>query len=271
MIIDCHTHLCSCGKDVQDRVTWAASLRALRQEFNDCGAQTAVLLPEFRTGHPDMPDTEATLKLVADVPSLYPLGSPDLEHLTAATIARLNHLLAQRKIYGLKLYFGYQHMSPADRSLRPLYQLAVQYDVPVLVHSGDTIGTFPGAKLQYAHPLHLDDVATEFPKLKIIIAHLGNPWISDCAEVVNKNPNVYADLSGLVEGKHCPPPLAALLRRQIRDFVAYTGARKLLYGSDWPIVPMRMYLRFVRSLPIPRAEWPWVLWRNAATLFKLPV
>ena len=72
--------------------------------------------------------------------------------------------------------------------LQVVYELAIEFDVPVMFHSGDTYT--PKGKVRFAHPLHIDDVAVDFPDLKIVICHVGNPWIRDCMEVVYKNANV---------------------------------------------------------------------------------
>ena len=56
----------------------------------------------------------------------------------------------------------------------------------------------PIIKVRFAHPLNIDEIAVENPELTIIMCHLGNPWILDCQEILYKNQNVYADISGLV-------------------------------------------------------------------------
>ena len=69
--------------------------------------------------------------------------------------------------------------------------------MPVAVHTGDT--AFSDARLKYAHPLTVDEAAADFPDVKFVICHCGNPWFADATEVAAKNPNVYIDLSGLLE------------------------------------------------------------------------
>jgi len=77
-----------------------------------------------------------------------------------------------------------------------IYDLAMEFNVPVMIHTGDTFN--PKGKLRFAHPLNVDDVAVDNPGLKLVICHSGNPWIRDCMEVVYKN--TFADISGLVLG-----------------------------------------------------------------------
>ncbi len=141
--------------------------------------------------------------------------------------------------------------------------------MPVIFHSGDTLaGYVANPKIKYSHPIHIDEVATDFPKLKIIIAHMGNPWLVDCAEVLYKNPNVYADISGLVVGKDLKTPYGKLMKRRIEELIAYVGSDKLLYGTDWPLCPMKEYLRFVNALRISKAAKEKLFSQNAKKAFN---
>jgi hypothetical protein len=76
--------------------------------------------------------------------------------------------------------------------------MCVEFGSPLMVHTGDTLSET--AKVKFSHPLNIDDIAVENPELKIVMCHLGNPWIIDCQEMLHKNRNVYADISGLVIG-----------------------------------------------------------------------
>ncbi|MEK7118135.1 MAG: amidohydrolase family protein, partial [Patescibacteria group bacterium] len=146
----------------------------------------------------------------------------------------------------------------------------LNYDVPVIFHSGDTLaGYVKNPKIKYSHPLHVDEVATDFPNLKIVMAHMGNPWLVDCAEILYKNPNVYADISGLVVGDNLNTPDGKLARRKILELIDYVGQNKLLYGTDWPLAPMRTYLKFVKELGLSRASRDQLLYKNAVKVFGL--
>jgi len=113
-------------------------------------------------------------------------------------LREISDYLKEGQIKGLKLYPGYEPFYPYDNRLKVVYDLALEFDVPVMFHSGDTYS--PKGRIRYSHPIHIDEVAVDFLDLKIVICHVGNPWIGDCMEVVYKNKNVYADFSGLVLG-----------------------------------------------------------------------
>ena len=84
------------------------------------------------------------------------------------------------------------------------------------------------ADLDYAHPRHIDRVATAFPDLKIIMAHMAHPWQTDCIGVIRKHPNVYADISALF---YRPWSHYTCLRLATEWNVLH----KLLFGSDYPV------------------------------------
>ena len=131
-------------------------------------------------------------------------------------------------------------------------------------------GYVSNPKVRYSHPLNIDDVAADLPNLKIIIAHMGNPWLVDCAELLYKNPNVYADISGLIVGEDLESPYGDLMRSRIKEMINYIGSEnKLLYGTDWPLAPMKTYIEFANSLGLSQEGQDYLFFKNAINLFKL--
>jgi predicted TIM-barrel fold metal-dependent hydrolase len=117
--------------------------------------------------------------------------------------------------------------------------------------------------------LNVDDIAVDNPELRIVMCHLGNPWVADCQEVLYKNSNVYADISGLVVGDF---GLRSARRyvSQINDLLNYVAKpHHLLYGSDWPISNMDSYLAFVRKLELDADSYDLLMSRNARNIFRL--
>ena len=170
----------------------------------------------------------------------------------------------------IKIYLGYVHQFASHSAYHPAYRLAEKYDVPVVFHTGDTYST--EGKLKYSDPLTIDEVAVDFPKVKFVIAHIGNPWIQSAAEVAYKNPNVYLEGSALLIGN-----LDEMPREKVDEYVTRPVAwafgylenpEKLMYGTDWPLTDMASYLKaFQRA--IPPEHWDAVFYGNAARVFKL--
>src|SRR5262249_12820140 len=141
-----------------------------------------------------------TLALTALVrgAKLHPVGLAHPERFDRDHLARVEAVLKLGQVKAFKVFLGYLHYEPSSPNYRPYYRLAAKYDVPVIFHTGDTFSRT--AKVKYAHPLKIDEVAVDFPDTKFVLAHFGNPWIMDAAQVVYKNKNVWADLSAILIG-----------------------------------------------------------------------
>ncbi len=170
----------------------------------------------------------------------------------------------------MKVYLGYIPRYAADPFYLKFYQLAEKYAVPVVLHTGDTYDK--KAKVKYAEPLQIDEVALKFPKVNFVIAHMGNPWIQSAAEVVYKNDNVYVDISALMLGdlsKANPEAVEELVIKPIKWFWLYVeNPKKMMFGSDWPLMDVKPYVEVVMRA-IPKEHWENVFYKNAAEVFKL--
>ena len=169
---------------------------------------------------------------------------------------------------GIKIYTGYQPFYATDDIYKPFYKLAQKYDVPVVFHMGDTANSM--GRLKYSHPLVVDDVAVDFPNVRFVIAHCGTPWVADAVEVAAKNKNVYIDLSGLMEGKFEAKTQIEQFKPYLdvfRTWFNYLGNyKKLMYGSDWPLVDFASYIEVIKSI-VPEFAYEDVFYNNAIRVF----
>jgi predicted TIM-barrel fold metal-dependent hydrolase len=145
------------------------------------------------------------------------------------------------QIVAVKFYTGYDHWFPNDSDITDALFVCEQRGVTAIFHCGDCLASVQHAKLKYAHPLGVDDVAVDYPDVKFVIAHMGYPWHRDAAEVCYKNPNVYADVSGFVYGKFTPDDVTKFYKT-INEFCDIAPSEKLLFGSDWPISDQSSYV-----------------------------
>lgn len=266
MIIDIHTHLNN--YDESRSVTLKTMLGELKESMTFNKVDHACVLTSYVVNE-HRPSTRDVVEATADDPSLHVVAGISYLGYKERDLREIADYLRAGVVKGLKLYPGYEPFYPYDKRCQVLYDLAMEFDVPVMFHSGDTFN--PKGKVRYSHPIHIDDVAVDNPQLKIIICHVGNPWIRDCMELVYKNKNVHADISGLVLGDF-KSKFRTFMLKQLKEMILYAGEpRYLLYGTDWPICRMRTYIPFVRGLGLaPEAE-ELILWKNAAALFKLDV
>jgi predicted TIM-barrel fold metal-dependent hydrolase len=246
----------------------------LRAQMAAAHVGHALAMGRLGGGDDDPLGIAETLEIAEVVPGLHAIGVADPRHIEPEQLDCVEQELATGRVVALKGYLGYLHIGPSDRGYRPYLELAERFKLPFIFHTGDTYS--PSAKLRFAQPLLIDDVAVDYPNVRFVMAHFGNPWLLDAAEVIYKNINVWADLSGLVIGGD-----AALsteersdslsdVRAQVRRAFRYAERpNRFLFGSDWPLAPIAAYAAFVASA-IPADCHEPIFRENASLLYRLP-
>jgi len=140
---------------------------------------------------------------------------------------------------GVKLAPIYQGVHPLDRRYRQIYRYCQKHNLPITVHMATTFSS--GTPLEYGRPAHMDQVAIDFPDLKIVLAHMGHPWEGETIAVIRRNPNVFADLSALF---YRPWQFYSSMRL----LVEYRADTKVLFGSDFPFATTGDSLAGLRNL-----------------------
>jgi len=140
---------------------------------------------------------------------------------------------------GIKLLPMYAGFKPQDRRLDPLWRYATEHRLPVLLHTGTTF--ISQAPLECTLPRHLDEVATRFPEVRIIAAHLGHPYEGECVALIRKHANVYADISAL----HYRPWQLFHSLMLVQEYGVW---HKLLFGTDFPFTDVDATVAGLRSL-----------------------
>lgn len=179
--------------------------------------------------------------------------------------SRIDELLGKLKIRGIKIHPSHQTVYPNDylngnESLAYLYKKCEDEGIPIMFHTGTSI--FVGARNRYADPIYVDDVAVDFPRLKIILAHGGRPlWMETCMFLVRRFSNVMIDVSSI-------PPLKILeYFPRLEDI-----ADRALFGTDWPapMVPgMRANFEQFSKLNLNAEAFEKITRLNARKLFQL--
>lgn len=270
MLIDCHVHLNNYYTEEggQARPT-KANVERLFSEMETHGIDHAVVLTSYKVDV-DRPSVEQVLEILAEDPRTTVVEGLCWRGDHRTDLFNMECRIRDGMVRGIKLYPGYDKYAINDPSLESVFRIAAKHDVPVVIHTGDTFAT--GAKVRQAHPLLVDDVAVDYPDVRFVMCHLGNPWFQDTAEVLYKNDNVFADFSGLVLGDFTYEFERYLMQR-VEDLIAYMGdpGKQLMYGTDWPLVEMGPYVKFMEKLGFEGEAKERVSWKTAADLFKIDV
>jgi predicted TIM-barrel fold metal-dependent hydrolase len=177
-------------------------------------------------------------------------------------LADVEHLL-RLKIRMIKIHPPHQLLFPNDylngvSELEVIYRAAEANGVPVMFHTGTSI--FHGARNRYGDPIFVDDVAVDFPKMKILLAHGGRPlWMDTAFFLLRRHPNVYLDISGI-------PPKALLQYFPRLEEIAH----KTLFGTDWPgpgVPDIKKNLDDFRALPLREEIQQQILSRTALSIW----
>jgi predicted TIM-barrel fold metal-dependent hydrolase len=220
-------------------------------------AQTAL-------GHPPISSEEVAEACLEHADVLIPFASVD-PWLGAAAVRQARSLVSRYPVRGFKFHPSLQAFHPNDRRFYPLYQVLEELGMVAVFHSGQSgIGAGlrggGGIRLSYANPIALDDVAADFPDLKIVIAHPSFPWQDEALAVAAHKPLVYIDLSGW-SPKYFPPILVQYANTLLRE--------KVLFGSDFPLLTPDRWLADFAALDIKPQVRPLILKENAARLLGL--
>ena len=169
------------------------------------------------------------------------------------------------KIRAIKLHPPHQLLFPNDylngvKELEVIYRAAEANGLPIIFHTGTSI--FEGARNRYGDPMYLDDVAVDFPKLKIIMAHGGRPlWMDTAFFLLRRHPNMFLDISSI-------PPRSLLKYFPRLEEIAY----KSMFGTDWPgpgVPEMRKNVDDFCALPLSEKSRQQILWDTALTIWPL--
>ena len=272
--IDVHVHLeheappteaDAAARKYFGKSTGEAGARALADYYRSRRMACVVFtVDEQLTGRPHLTN-DAILAFAAANPDIVlPFVSVNPTR-GASAVEEARRLVATGAVRGLKLHPPLQEFFANDRLAYPLYEVFAEARLPVLFHTGHSgIGTgMPGGggiRLKYGNPMHIDDVAVDFPDMPIILAHPSFPWQDEAISVCLHKPQVYIDLSGW-SPKYFSPTLVQYANTLLKH--------KVLFGSDYPWITPDRWLADFTKIDIRDDVRPLVLKANAARLFKL--
>ncbi len=234
-----------------------------------------VMAGDFRRSHPEedmsyyVPN-DFVAELVEEYPDrLVGCGSVDPIRDPGQAAKEVDRCVNELGMKSIKLYPTYNHFSPDDPTVYPIYEKAVEHDIPVQLHMGWT--PVKTASMDYQAPELLDEVGRQFPDLKLVIAHMGYPYWETTITLLGKHENFYTELSGwgwFGQRK---------ILRMLHVFGSICPYEKLMYGSENPF--LRDFPDQMRSIreaaeehgyePISEDDLEGIMGKNAARLYDI--
>lgn len=286
MIIDCYTHIWETPEQFGMRNTDLASGRSRGISAVPTGGQSPDASMESHLAASEPVDKSFVLSfksryLGVEIPTslvsqyvrkhpekLIGVAGVDPTNLSEA----LDDVIAAHDVHGMRAITvspAAQDFHPADSRAMQVFAEAARLRMPVLVDHGHLRIE---SKMEFARPVLIDEVARELPQLRVVISHLGYPWVEECVVMLGKHPNVYADISSLL---HRPwQAYNALL-----SAYQYGVIDKLLFGSDFPYTSATTAIESLyrinqlvtgTNLPtVPRAHLAAIVERNAIELLGI--
>jgi predicted TIM-barrel fold metal-dependent hydrolase len=278
--IDIHTHAslssvgprdpCSIPLDEHMQAYFKAAPTPTNEEVAEyfrARKMVAVIFPvdcEYELGHWRVPNEEVAELAQTYNDCLIPFASVD-PHKGKMGVREAVRMIEDYGVRGFKFHPTAQGFYPNDRMAYPLYEVIQDAGLVALFHTGQT-GVGAGApggfgmRLKYSNPMHIDDVAADFPNLKIVMAHPSFPWQEEALAVATHKPTVYIDLSGW-SPKYFPPILVRYANSILKE--------RVLFGSDYPVITPDRWIADFEKLDIKPEVRPLIMKENAIRLLGL--
>lgn len=279
MVVDVHSHVFGCPGEMSEQFV-AESKRAhagdvdLTVRFEDYAAsapadtRTIVVGGKARRSGVWVNDADVAAYAAAHADRF--IGYLSIDPTQDGWQEELRYGHQELGLRGIKLLPMYAGFDASDPAYDDLFGYAERNGLPLLVHTGTTfVSTAP---LEWARPVHLDDVAIRHPDLPIVLAHLSHPYEGECLAMIRKHPNVYADVSAL----HYRPFQLWHSLRLAQDYGVW---HKLLFGSDYPFTTVNDSITGLRAIaavpgipgldPLDRDEVEGIIYRDALPLLGL--
>lgn len=225
------------------------------RSMDEAGVELAALLAfDCETTHGWKVPNEMVADLVAQRPDRF-VGFASVDpNKHRLAVEELEHAVRDLGMRGLKLHPPTQHFYPNDRAHYPLWAKAEELGIPVLVHTGHNQS---GGRMQYGDPTHLDEVALDFPNLRLILAHFGFPWVNQAISVTWIRRNCYLELSGW-SPKYIPDTVWKYAKGIFPD--------RVLFGTDAPVMTAQRWLRDFEEIQLPEDVKRKILYTNSRRL-----
>ena len=230
-------------------------------DMNEAGVEKACIVPMDLTTQygVELVTNEDVARIASAHPDrLIPFASVD-PSMGRAAVDKLVHAVKELGCRGLKLVPPVQHFDFSDPKHYPLWETALELNIPVWTHTAHQRG-HPDSDARLGHPMLVEPVVLKYPDLKIILGHCGFPWPWEAWSLVVRHPNVYLDISYYANLYNHLPWDA---------YSKYGAEEKILFATDYPLLSFKETLKALRDLQLSPNFEKKILQENAMKLLRL--
>ena len=275
MVIDMHTfpgffeEICEDPKKIEFRReqyflykqhVWSLSL--FITQLNAAGIDKAVISAEdvtTRAGGEIVSNEE-----VKELVDLYPdrlIGFASVDPKRPDALEVLEKAFTKLNLAGLKLSPAMQYFMPGDPCMKPIYEMCIKYNKPILFEAGMT--WVKNSPSKYSNPLNFEEVAIEYPELRMCLGHFGWPWTRETAMLILKYPNLYAD-TALLYFDSPKQFFQTTFNDQLGEYwIDRMLYDKVMFGSTYPRIEQKRMVKAVDALTLRPKQRAMVMGENA--------
>lgn len=242
------------------------TLEDLLDDMDEAKVDKAILHAEYESGGYKAYHflNERVAELVKKYPDKF-IGFAGVDPRDGMVAVReLNRAVTELGLKGLNLQVPFQGLQSNDKRCYPLYAKCVELGIPVAVHVG--IHFCSAYSFLHNNPVFLDEIACDFPELKIVGLHGGWPWVLELIGVAQRHPNVFIEY-GAVAPKYLNMPRAGW--EPIMQFGNSLLQNQILFGTDWPTLKMTRAVGEFSELPFKEDIKSNIFYRNTFQLLGL--
>ncbi len=181
-----------------------------------------------------------------------------------AALEELEYAIKELGLVGVQFWPFEYNLYPHDRKYYPFYEKCVELNIPVSIESSMHFAR--NVKMDLCRPLYHDNVAVDFPELKIVMSTPGFPWVGELVGVAWRHPNVYIATS-VVRAKYLG--MANSGYEMLLQFGNSILQDKIIYGTGWPNIPFKRNIEELKALPLKEEVKEKWLGKNVAKLFNI--
>ncbi|MEK7476165.1 MAG: amidohydrolase family protein [Candidatus Coatesbacteria bacterium] len=264
-----HAHVCLLPEPCRGEPyrTFPEVIGNLKRSMQANGIDHTILIPDNKDGGAEMPGLAQLMELLRGETCFSYLGCPNILQEQPGDLARFRDLLVRGVVKGLKFFPGHDPFHANDARCDPYFGLCQELGVPVIIHSANSPSHPPGRMNgPCTDPALIVEVARRFPNLHLGIAHFYWPKFEYCRETVEAFPNIFIDLSGVVDDdeiagrERVREPLLKLLARD---------PRRVVFGTDWMECDTAKHVAMVEALPVDDKIKEMIFSENARRIYRL--